>query len=146
LAESVCSSDEINGWSLVWVGREKDRAERIPKGFNTARKIQIHQDVKLSFVHTHVVMIIKINKTSVKGAVIGGRKSDSVPDLVDTPRGAHWKNVSSVHETKLDAGDSATVSVSEEDSLSESGFSAPATHLSHDALTFWSERFNLLRL
>jgi len=72
LAEGVCSSDELNRWSLVWVGREKDRAKRIPKSFNAACEIQTLQDVKLPFIHTHVVMIIKIYKTSVEGAVIGG--------------------------------------------------------------------------
>ena len=146
LAEGVCSSDEINGWSLVWVGRKEDRAEGIPEGIYTAHKIQSLQDVKLSSVDAHVVMIVQVDKTSVKGTVIGRRESDTVPDLVNTSRCAHGKNVGSVYETKLDTGDSATVAVSEEDSLSESGFSAPATHLSHDALTFWSERFNLLRL
>jgi hypothetical protein len=102
--------------------------------------------MKLSLVDPHSVMFVQIDKPRIKGAVIRRGQGDTVPDMVNTIRRAYWKNMGSINQSKLDAGDSTTVAASEQDTLSESGFSTPPTHFCHNALTLLTERFHLLRL
>src|SRR4029077_10203309 len=50
-----------------------------------------------------------------------------------------------VHETKLDTGDGASIPVSEQHALSESGLPTPPAHFTHDALPLLADLCHLLR-
>lgn len=102
------------------------------------------QDLKLSFVNSHMVILVKVDKSRVKCTVVCRRKRNSVSDVIRASCGSNGKNVRRVHQAKLDAGHGTTIAVGKENLLSETGKTGKAAHFLNDALAGRGQRFDLL--
>ena len=93
------------------VGREMNLPKRFLECFYPIFEIESRELGLLFRIDSHRVAFREVDKPVVEGAVIRGRKSEAVDDVVGAAWDSHRKNMGSIHEPELHSGNSTTVPI-----------------------------------
>ena len=101
LPEPVCPPNELNGRTLIRVGRKEYLSEGCPEGIHSTRATDPFEKAHLALVQAHAVPLVQVDKPGVECAMVGRRECDAICYVIRASGRSNGEYMCSVNEAQL---------------------------------------------